>query len=135
MERKQTEERKCATQDQADDWQGKNQMRLRTMRHDYTTDRHGNRPHHESPRGQGQQWRGRIEQARREIEEQIHHAQSEERDVPKPIHPSFVTRITAEPFLIVKEHAEHHAGDETEQNPQPRQTEIQWQDRIHHCRR
>ena len=68
----------------------------------------------------------------REPEEQVHRAQPEERDVTQPIHPPAQARVAAEPVLTMKEKAEHHAGNEAEQNPKPGQDEVQLRDfRFH----
>ncbi len=32
----------------------------------------------------------------------------------EPVHPAFEAAVTAEPVFAVKEHSEHHAGDEAE---------------------
>ena len=76
---------------------------------------------------------GEREILHRQAEQQIHRAKTEERNVAEPIHPAFETRVAAEPVFAAKEKSEHHAGDEAEQQPEPRQDEIDLGDFIFYC--
>ena len=104
------------------------------MRHNKTTDRHGNGADDERPSGDDCGDRQFGKAASGEVKHEIHQRQSEERNVPESVQPSLVACITTQPFFAMKTQPEQRARDESEENPEPGKLEIELGDvRVHVC--
>src|SRR5439155_21188924 len=93
------------------------------MRHYEATDRHRHRPHGKRPGCDSDGCTcGNV--LRGEIEEQVHEAKSEKRDMAEPVEASFMAGIAAQPVLSMKVEAEKKARTKTEKGPEPGQHEV-----------
>jgi len=95
------------------------------MSHQKTTDRHRDRAEYERP-GSDAEYEVRSRQAlRSEVKEQVHHAQTEERDMGEAVQPTFQTAVAAKPVLAMEEESEDCPGNKAHQDAEPGGDQIQ----------
>ena len=113
-----------AASDETQNGHREKQTRFGNMGHQRAAEGHGDGADDERPRGKDEQWTRRGNIFCGQPEKQVHRAETKEGDVTEAIHPAFEARVASKPVLAMKEHPQHHAGDEAEQYASPGRDQV-----------